>query len=263
MKLTVCCLLISLFFSGMNVFAEPVFFNVGYENAEQPPYYMGQDEVLADKPGVAVEMVQLLEQEIPGLQVRLGRYPWIRCTQYLADGQLDGIFNASFKAGRLETGRYPWKNGTVNEEQRITTMSYGLYVLENSPVTWDGEVIRNLGDGTVGAPRGYSIVGDLMEKGVDIEEVSTSRQILMMLQSGRIAAGAMQQLTADTILKNEPQLAVGVRRISPPLAEKPYYLLISHQFYESHPEIAEKIWSAIEKLRITRFTSLAEKYGTL
>jgi polar amino acid transport system substrate-binding protein len=240
--------------------AETIIFNVGYENAAQPPYYMGKDQVLQEKPGVAVEMVQLLEQKIPGLKVQLFRYPWIRCTQYLEDGRLDGIFNASFKEERLHIGHYPWKNGSVSSEKRITTISYALYVRNQSPIFWDGTTITNLGKEQIGAPRGYSIVGDLQEKGYDVLEVNTTRQIMMMLQNRRIGAGAMQLVTADTLLKNEPQLAANIHRIDLPLADKPYYLMISNQFYDKYPEMSEKIWTAIEELRNESFDEISRKY---
>jgi polar amino acid transport system substrate-binding protein len=260
MKRTFLWLLCTIFLFFFTASAETITFHVGYENAEQPPYYMGKDEVLRDKPGVAVEMVQLLEEKIPGLKVKLSRFPWIRCTQYLEDGRLDGIFNASFKEERLLIGRYPWKDGTVHPAKRITTISYALYVLDQSPVSWDGSTILNLAEGKVGAPRGYSIVGDLQEKGYEVLEVNTTRQILMMLQNKRIAAGAMQRVTADTLLKKEPQLATNIRKIDFPLAEKPYYLMISHQFYNHYPEMAERIWSAIEELRNERLNTLSSKY---
>lgn len=239
--------------------AETITFNVGYENAEQPPYYMGQNEVLPTNPGVAVELVQLLETQIPGLKVKLYRYPWIRCTQYLENGHLDGIFNASFKVERLHIGRYPWKSGKIDDNKRITTISYALYALEGSPVTWDGTTIQNL-MGKIGAPRGYSIVSDLQKKGYEVEEVNTSKQIIMMLQNGRLAAGAMQLVTADKLIKSDQAQTTPIHRIDPPLAEKPYYLMISHQFYQRHPEMTEKIWSAIEELRNRHFDEISSKY---
>ena len=263
MKCLLSLLLWATILGGLTASAETITFNVGYENAEQPPFYMGQDMVLEEKPGVAVEMVQLLERKIPGLQIRLNRYPWKRCTQYLEDGRLDGIFNASFRKDRLAIGRYPLKDNQVDPEKRITTISYALYVHDQSPVTWDGTTIRYLGTGKIGAPRGYSIVGDLQEKSYNLEEVNTNRQIMMMLLNGRIAAGAMQMVTGDTILRNDPQLAVKIRRIDPPLVEKPYYLVISHQFYARHPEMAESIWAAIEELRNEEFDEIAKKYTTI
>lgn len=34
-------------------------------------------------------------------------------------------------------------------------------------------------------------------------------------------------------------------RLEPEIAEKAYYLMLSHQFYDAHPDIAEAIWDGI------------------
>jgi len=248
------------FFVPATLQAEDITFHVGYEDTQQPPYYLGEYTVLKQNPGVAVEMIQMLEEKIAGLKIQLHRYPWIRCTQYLEDGRLDGIFNASFKKERLRIGHYPWKQGEVNSDQRITTISYALYVHNDSPIEWDGKVLNSLGKGTIGAPRGYSIVGDLRSQGIIVEEVNTSEQIMTMLNHGRIAAGALQVVTADTILQNDSELAASIHKIEPSLAEKPYYLLISKQFYDAHPEVAQQIWKAIAELRLEHFGEILKKY---
>ena len=86
---------VALFFT-FNAYAFKI--KICYEDKEQPPYYMGTtNQVLADKPGVAVEIVQMLEGMIEGLKIELIRAPWPRCTAYLGKNYVDGIFNASYK----------------------------------------------------------------------------------------------------------------------------------------------------------------------
>jgi len=38
-----------------------------------------------------------------------------------------------------------------------------------------------------------------------------------------------------------------------PLVEKPYYLILSHAFVAQQPELAARIWKAIEEVRTSAF----------
>jgi len=47
----------------------------------------------------------------------------------------------------------------------------------------------------------------------------------------------------------------------PPLATKPYYLMLSHQFVGNHPEMAQQIWDTIKIIRETKFNEIVLKYS--
>ena len=51
-------------------------------------------------------------------------------------------------------------------------------------------------------------------------------------------------------------------RLARPIKTKPYYLILSHQFYHKDPKLAEKIWNTITQLRIKtkEWQSLKQKY---
>ena len=242
--------------------AAPLEILIAYENREQPPYYMGNtSKVLLSKPGVAVEMVMQLEKWIPDLKISLKRHLWQRCKKDLQNGRVDGIFNASFKPERLRIGTYPMKNEKVDPSRRITTISYSLYKLRTSPVRYDGNNVISL-KGVIGAPRGYSIVGDLRKKGVVVEESdATALGHLRNLRSGQVETLAMQDVTADALLKKRADQFKDIMKIAPPLATKPYYLMLSHKFVNDHPVLAEKIWNAIAKIREKEMDSIVRKYA--
>ncbi len=242
--------------------AAPLEILIAYENREQPPYYMGNtSKILLPKPGVAVEMVMRLEKWVPNLRVSLSRHLWQRCKKELQNGRVDGIFNASFKPERLRIGAYPMENGKVDPSRRITTISYSLYKLRTSPVRYDGKNVINL-KGVIGAPRGYSIVGDLKKKGAIVEESdATALGHFKNLLSRRVRTLAMQDVTADALLKKRADQFKDVVKISPPLATKPYYLMLSHKFVNEHPVVAEKIWDAIAKIREEEMDSIVRKYA--
>ncbi len=237
---------------------------IAYEDKEQPPYYMGiSSEVLKEKPGVAVEMVKALEGKIPGLTIKLLRVPWARCLSGLGANTYDGIFNASYSASRLDLGWYPTVDGThtgqPDESKRITTMSYSLYTLRGESLSWNGSKFLGV-NGNLGAPLGYSIVDDLKRLEIVPVEVSGNPNLLGMLILRRLQGVVMQDVTADALIKAAPEAYGSVVKIHPPIVSKPYYLMLSHRFVSLHPELAQRIWEAIEELREGEFDRMVRKY---
>ncbi|PAV27083.1 amino acid ABC transporter [Tamilnaduibacter salinus] len=234
-------------------------FRVAYENKTQFPYYMGNTSKVLDQPGAAVELVGLLEEEVPGLQVRFSRYPWKRCLALLEAGAVDAIFNASFNEARMAIGAYPWKDEAVDPSRRLTTIGYYLYTREGADVGWDGEAFADTSL-KVGAPLGYSIVRDLEKLGLSVTNAESSLQNLFMLAADRVEAVALQSVTGDFLLTKYGDRLNNIARIEPPIKTKPYYLMLSHRFQDRHPALSEQIWDAVAELRKTRLQSLAQQY---
>lgn len=250
---------------GASAGAQAVTMTIAYEDKAQPPYYLGDtNEVPEEHPGVAVEMIKALETKIPELKIRLTRAPWKRCTTELGSGAYDGIFNASYRPERLALGWYPTRDGSrtgaVDPSKRITTISYALYVLKTSKATWDGRAFQKL-EGMIGAPLGYSIVGDLRALGLTVCEVPGTRNALDMILGGRIAGAALQEVSADAWIQAFPDRYGRLRKVPRLIASKPYYLMLSSRFVEAHPELARRIWAALEKIREREFGRLMAVYG--
>lgn len=236
---------------------------VAWENYPQPPYYMGEGVKIPALPGVAVEMVIMLEEYIDGLKVVPKRFPWKRCLRALELNRVDGIFNASYKKKRLQFGYYPTTDGTlngpVNTSCRITTIQYCLYVKKDSTISWDGNKFSNL-KGAVGAPSGYSIVNDLEKLGVSVDVSPHTRYDFLKLLKNRIVAVAAQDITGDALLNSYPVEFNDIKKLDPPLKTKPYYLMLSKQFVSKHPKLSQKIWETIKIIRETRLADIAKKY---
>ena len=252
-------LLLGLFTFVPLSLAETIF-TVSYEDKVQFPYYMGEgSSVLEDKPGAAVELVKLLETKIPDFRVEFKRFPWKRCLASLEKGSVDAAFNASFKEKRMQMGAYPWKDKQVDTSRRLTTISYSIYAPKNRSFVWDGKQFSNL-NGAIGAPAGYSIIGDLEKLGVKVAEAKSTEANLKKVLAGRIDGAALQDVTGDYFLKAKNDLFGGISKVEPPLKTKPYYLMISHQFIAKNPKLAEQIWDAIAELREEKLSALSEKY---
>lgn len=105
------------------LFSETVKLLIAYEDKEQPPYYMGNSSEVELNPGVAVEMIKLLETKIDNIEIEFVRLPWSRCLFMLENNRVDGIFNASYKQQRLNYGWYPTKKndkyGQLDESKEL------------------------------------------------------------------------------------------------------------------------------------------------
>lgn len=232
---------------------------VAYDTDIQFPYYLGQSsEIPQHKPGAVVELIKLLEAKVAGLKVTLVRYPWKRCLVKLKEGEVDSLFNSSFKEDRREFGRYPTQNGQIDTSRRITTISYYFYKMKESTFSWDGKQVSNP-KSIIGAPLGFSIVDDLKRMNLEVVQAHATLSNLQKLSRGMISAVALQEITADYYLNNFGQFKDLVK-VKPPLKTKPYYLMISHQFSQKHPQLSEKIWDAIGELRQEKLTELSQKY---
>ncbi|WP_018527480.1 substrate-binding periplasmic protein [Alkalispirochaeta alkalica] len=238
---------------------------ISYENKEQPPYYMGNTEdILPRLPGVAVEMVQTLAEEIPHLRISMVRVPWARNLAGLGNSTYDGIFNASYREDRLHLGWYPTTDGThrgpPDPDRRITTLRYALYRHRDSSLRWDGESLRGTPEAlaALGAPLGYSIVQDLEGRGHAPREVPGTTNALEMILLNRLEGAVLQEVTADAILAARPERFQLIVKEEIPLEEKDYFLMLSHRFVRKNPELAQQIWDTLGEIRRTRG---AELYG--
>jgi polar amino acid transport system substrate-binding protein len=249
---------LTFFIFSSTISAETVF-RAAYENASQYPYYVGDtSKVFNEKPGAAVELVKLLEQKIPDFKVEFIRRPWKQCLLMLNEGQVDGIFNASFNTQRLAIGTYPWKNNSVDSNRRITTINYHFYRLKGSMFHWDGDTVSGLIP-KVGTTLGYSIEGDLERMGIEILSARNIQLNFSNLFRGKVNALALQDITGDFHIKRKAGLK-SIEKVLPALYTKTYYLVLSKQFNNKYPELSEIIWNKLALLREEKMSELVQTY---
>jgi len=232
-----------------------------YEDGEQAPYYLGKGAKIPAKPGVSIDLLRMMEKDL-GVEITFKRMPWKRCLSSLEAGEVDGIFNASFKEKRMKFGQYPMTGKKPDAAKRLTTISYALYRMKGSKVDFDGKKILNA-DGKVAAPSGYSIIDKLKKKyGVKVDDGSkTTPQNFEKMLAGRVVAAADQEMPGDAVLEGSAKYSDKIEKIPTLLVTKPYYLMLSHQFIKKHPELAKKIWAKVAELRDSKIKELFKKYS--
>lgn len=255
-----CAVLVLLPLWLMTAQAEAIEFRIAYEDKDTPAH-TGAADVPADNPGITVEMLQLLPQRIPQLQIVFSRKPWARCLLELESGAADAVFASSFKPERLKLGVYPMKDGKDDRRYRIDIKSYSLYKRKGARFGWDGSRFSYIHNGIV-AMRGYAIVDDLKKMGVEVTEVDKSESAFRMVLAGRVDGFAQLTEVGDYTLKKNPAFNSLVK-VEPPIVVKDYYLQISHQFQAKHPELTQTIWQALADIRDAELERLTLKYMQL
>jgi len=230
------------------------------EDKENFPQQLGNSDVYnMTKPGAAVEFLKKLEPLL-NIKVVFTRMPWKKCLEDdLKNGKADGAFLASYKKEREEFGVYPMKDGKPDTDKRVTTTTYVFYKLKGSKVDWDGTKVLNL-SGSIGAQLGYSIVGDLKTMGYNPVETDDAKIGLKQLAMGRLELFATLDDQGDFIIKNDPSLTGKLEMIAKPIVTKPYYLMLSKQFVEKNPVLANKIWDTIKTLKDKEYNKIVVKY---
>jgi polar amino acid transport system substrate-binding protein len=206
--------------------------------------------------GLDLELIDLLQAKI-GIKIKTVGYPWTRALVTMQRGDLDGVFAASYKPERERYGSYPFKGGKLDGDRRIHTSGYSLYILTGSKLKFDGDKFKNLISGIgvtdIGVQRSFSIIPSLEKFDVNLNDSSSDPgHILNMLFHNRIAAAAIQAARADQIIAATPlyqKRIIKSETKKKPFHQKPYFIMLSHQFVKRYPEFSEKFWDAVKEVR--------------
>ncbi|GAB2877892.1 hypothetical protein GCM10027277_54100 [Pseudoduganella ginsengisoli] len=205
--------------------------------------------------GLNFELLKMVAQRL-NIQFDFQSVPWKRCLQQLQANAYDGAFAVSYKADRRELGVYPG-GAAIDNSKRMHIDSYMLLRRKGSKVEWDGKTLRNV-DGPVGFQLGYS-VGEVLKKlAVETDEGSQrADELARKLIAGRLAAAALGGSDANNVMHGP--LGAQLEMLPVPLIEKPYFLILSHGMVAKRPELAQRIWAAMEQARNSPAYKKAER----
>lgn len=213
--------------------------NLCYEKRDAHPWRT------VDGRGLDFDLLKHVETKL-NLKFKVTGLPWKRCLAKLQANEMHGAFSVSFARDRVGVGAYP--GGTeVDETKR---MHYGSYVVvrrKGGKVSWDGRRFSNL-SGPVVYQLGYSVADRLHDLKVPTLEMNKSViDIANGLIEGWVPAAAV--FSSDIAPLMETPIGAKLEILSPPLVEKPYFLMLSHALVKSRPDFAAKLWKAVEEVR--------------
>jgi polar amino acid transport system substrate-binding protein len=190
--------------------------------------------------------------------------PWKRCLEQLKANQVGGAFAVSFSRERMALGAYPGigaATGTdpgadrgagapaphVDASKRMHTDTYVLVRRRGSRLDWDGKSLRHL-DGRIGVQLGYSVGDFLRAQGVPTDDGSQrADELAQKLIAGRLAGAAMGGGDAARLMRGPYGRRLELLPV--PLIEKPYFLVLSNALAGSQPQLAARLWNAVEEVR--------------
>jgi polar amino acid transport system substrate-binding protein len=203
--------------------------------------------LIKDGKGLRIVMLEMVAAKT-GNKLELTSMPWKQCLEGVKKGTIDGAFAASYSDERAKFAVYPMADGKLDPARRMHTDGYTLLRLKGSKVGWDGRKFSNL-TGPIGTQSSYSIIADLTKLGVKVDSNSdTPETLLKRFGAGQLQAIALLTGEARFAMK-KPYLANRVELVSPPLTEKPYFLIFGKGYYDRNRLKAEEIWSMIETVR--------------
>lgn len=203
--------------------------------------------VTKDGRGLNVVLLELLSAKY-GLQVKLAAVPWKRCLGEIEAGTIAGGFSASYKDERAKYAVYPMANGKLDASRRMMNDGYTLYRATGSTIGWDGSKFLNL-TGPVGANAGYSIVDDLKKWGATVDDgAKSSDNSMKKLIAGAVQGAAFQTLEGEMVAA-KPEYVGKVEKVSPPLVEKPLFLIFGKNYYSKNQKFVEDFWNMVAAVR--------------
>jgi len=242
------CMFLVILFISMLLYSKPhMIVTLATDDKSDFPVKIFKDKVIdSKKPGVVIEMLQLVEKDLK-IKFRFLPRPWTRCQAELKSNMVDGIFTASFKTSRMEIGRYPMKGNKVDPNKRIMSNSYSFYKLKSNAVEWNGKKFANLNT-SIGAVRGNSVIKTLEKKKLKLDKTTSPTLNLNKLIAGRFDVIAAGEYNTDMLIRKSKKYR-DIVKLKPPFVTKPYYVMLSHKFVKNNPKLAEKIWDSIERIR--------------
>ncbi|MBQ5941263.1 ABC transporter substrate-binding protein [Massilia sp. AB1] len=210
-----------------------------FERQEVPPWRT------LDGGGLNFELLADVSKRT-GVNFDFQSMPWKRCLEQLKSNQVDGAFAVSFNPERMELGAYPG-GANADPAKRMHIDRYVLVRRRGSRLGWDGKQFHNL-DGRIGVQLGYSVADFLRSRHVPVDEGSQrSDELAQKLIAGRLAGAALGGGDAKRLMRGP--LGARLEMLPAPLIEKPYYLVLSRAFVANKPQLAARLWDAIEQGR--------------
>ncbi|MYN01535.1 hypothetical protein GTP41_05425 [Pseudoduganella sp. DS3] len=173
--------------------------------------------------------------------------PRRRCLDEMRSGLSDAMIGA-FTQERLATAAFPMVGGAPDVTRSFGTVRYYPYRRAGDVVSWDGQRFHGL-ESSVGVESAFVFVTDrLRVLGVPYDDgAKTLEQNMDKLRADRVDVVIGMGLEADRLVASRH--AGRIERAGGAFDLSPMYLILSRQFHARHPELAQRLWQAVQEAR--------------
>ncbi len=214
---------------------------------DQPlvPYYIGDgNQVNAGRPGATIEHLQLISAKVPGLTLKLVRYPWQRCLKYLQNGEVDAVV-ANYSESRRALGVFPMQQDQPDPDREFTKQEICLVTSKALAKKWNGHSFSGVTKVILAHQAGRSLQQLLPHRQFIKIPISAQSKALHMLAQNKV-----QVVSMICKIAGKSALAKGLdpetmQVLEPGIEVLHGHLMFSHQFYQAHQAIAEALWAQL------------------
>lgn len=222
-------------------------------NTDLFPLWRRPGEETRKRAGINIDLMRQLATSLT-LKIQWVRAPFARCLHLTQIGEVDVMNVASYRAEREQYGLFPKTNGVVDPLRRFKFDRYLAFVKNDSAITYDGNSFNNLSELPIAVEIKASIIPLLRKKGLRVIELPNVGNMFKLLEKGRVSAVVVNQFNGLKYANDN------IRALQPAIVEKPYYLVISKQYYSEHPATAEAIWQTSAELQNGAYQQTMQYY---
>ena len=200
--------------------------------------------------GIADQLIRQAAQEI-GVAVELHAAPLTRCREEIRTNVADGFPYAPYTPTLAGFYVYPMRGAATDAARAVNNGRSMVFRRVGSKVEWDGQRFSQLATPVL-VPFGMVMLQDQL-KALDIAIDNSGKTMetnFTKILAGRADVAVGTEYHGRELLA-QPQFAGRIEELPVPFTEAPYFLVTSRHFYEANPQLMEKLWDAIGRIRRT------------
>ena len=227
--------------SGERINSAPIMLKFCYEDKQLLPYYVGNGAAVPEQAGATIEHLRRSTAQV-GIELELIRLPWLRCLQQLEDNSIDALV-AAFDTTREHYTVYPkLPDGKPDTAKAINQLGLCL------AYRFDNPLVQKLQDSsaiTLSRPLGYRPIP--FPPQTTLVAAHSPEHALDLVISGRVDATTVLCELNGIKAKEQHLDQLPVLLLYPALYKSDGYLMLSNDFYQRYPGLAEQLWQALQQ----------------
>lgn len=200
--------------------------------------------------GIADQLIRQATQEL-GISVEFYAAPLARCREEIRTNIADGFPYAPYTPTLAQFYVYPMHGATVDAARAVNSGRSMVFRRVGSKVEWDGQRFSQLTTPVL-VPFGMVMLHDhlkSLEVAIDNSGKTMETNFAKML-AGRADVAVGTEYHGRELLAL-PQFAGKIEELPQPFTDAPYFLVTSRRFYDANPQLMEKLWDTIGRIRRT------------
>lgn len=229
------------------------------EDADYSPYLIGNSGSSTN--GMLPQLIRAAAEDNQQA-LKVIAYPWKRCIDMLSKGQVDALAASLWLPERDAWAAFPkfpdQPQGTPDRSKRLWSAEYPVFVPQQGTLSYDGKQFRGVKTG-LSAPPGYVAWQRLKDAGLLNNAVLPPKNGLKLVALDRLDGYIVERNIGQHLL-HKMGLASQVTTLPTPYISDDWYLVFAHQFQAANPDLTQRIWTSLGKIRDARGPELLRAY---